>query len=68
MPLMESAKKVVEEFEFSADALNKGVKEFLQEMGEESPLSVNMKSRTDVPIQMMVLRNLALQWHRFLHT
>lgn len=36
MPLVESARKVVDEFEFSADALNKGVKEFLQEMGKEA--------------------------------
>jgi len=36
MPLVESAKKVVDEFEFSTDALNKGVKEFLQEMGKEA--------------------------------
>jgi len=34
MPLLESARRVVEEFEYSADALNKGVQQFMKEMGE----------------------------------
>jgi len=34
MPLLESARRVVEEFEYSADALNKGVLQFMKEMGE----------------------------------
>lgn len=35
MPLLESARKVVEEFEYSSDDLNRGVKKFLQEMGKD---------------------------------
>ena len=67
MPLMESAKKVVEEFEFSADALNKGVKEFLQEMGKKGCYSVATGNNIDSLSQMMGSKSLALQWHKFLH-
>ncbi len=33
MSLLEEAKRVAAEFEFGADAVNKGVKEFIREMG-----------------------------------
>jgi hypothetical protein len=36
MPLHESARRVAQEFEFSTDALNKGVQQFLSEMRKRS--------------------------------
>jgi len=38
MVLAAAAKRVADEFEYSGDDIRKGVKEFLKEMGELSPL------------------------------